>query len=131
MEGKQPNPASTSRKPTDAGHVERRSDGLLSQNTSANGTRGQIHHTANCGNQHNISNTYVGQPLFMSRNVNRDIETNDQSRNPSMYNYGQIKLVNQMPVNNPFSQMGYNQQNETFRQGRHFLHREQFLTKRW
>lgn len=38
MEGKQPNPASTSRKPTDAGRVEHRSDGILTQNTSAYGT---------------------------------------------------------------------------------------------
>ena len=105
MEGKQPNPASTSRKPTDAGHVEHRSDGLLTQNTSANGTGGQIHHTVNYGNQH-VSNTYVGQPLCMSRNISRDLETNDQSRNRSMYKYGPIKPANQMPVNNPFSQMG-------------------------
>lgn len=88
MEGKQPNPDSTFRswKPTDARRVEHRSNGILTQNTSDYGTEERIHHTANYGNQH-VSNTYVGQPLFMSRNVNRDIETNDQNRNPSMYNY--------------------------------------------
>lgn len=48
-----------------------------------------------------------------------------------MYNYGQIQPVNQMPVNNPFSHMGYNQHNETHRQGINVLDREQFMTKRW
>ena len=67
----------------------------------------------------------------MSHIVNRDIETNDQNRNPRMYNYGHLKPVKQMPVNNSFSHMGYNQHNETHRQDRDsFLDQEQILTKR-
>ena len=96
IEGKHPNPDSTfrirSRKPTDPMRVEHRSNGILTQNTSAYGTDERIHHTANYGNQH-VSNTYVGQPLFMSHIVNRDNETNDQNRNPSMYNYGHLNHV--------------------------------------